>query len=89
MDYRGRRLPTALLLGTAFLTGVAIGPASGLIARQFAANLGINAALAQDTDGPIPTGYSLFLVMCSSGRVVNTSIQSPTGTLLTMPSTAC
>ena len=29
---------------------MAIGPASGLIARQFAANLGINAALAQDTD---------------------------------------
>ena len=50
MDYRGRRLPTALLLGIAFLAGVAIGPASGLIARQFAANLGINAALAQDTD---------------------------------------
>ena len=50
MDYRGRRLPTALLLGTAFVAGVAIGPASGLIARQFAANLGINAALAQDTD---------------------------------------
>ena len=50
MDYRGRRLPTALLLGTAFLAGVAIGPATGLIARQFAANLGINAALAQDTD---------------------------------------
>ena len=32
MDYRSRRLRTALLLGTAFLAGVAIGPASGLIA---------------------------------------------------------
>ena len=34
MDYRSRRLRTGLLLGTAFLGGVAIGPASGLIGRH-------------------------------------------------------
>ena len=78
MDYRGRRLPTALLLGTAFLAGVAIGPASGLIARQFVANLGINAALAQDTDRANTYRLLTLLAMCSSGCVVNTLIQSPT-----------
>ena len=50
MDYRRRRLRTTLLLGTAFLAGVAIGPASGLIASHFVLDLGINAAFAQDTD---------------------------------------
>src|SRR5271166_5784309 len=46
MNYRLRCLRTTLLLGTAFLAGIAIGPASGLIARH----LGVNAALAQDGD---------------------------------------
>jgi carboxyl-terminal processing protease len=50
MDYRRRRLRNTLLLGTAFLAGAAIGPASGLIASHFVPDLGINAALAQDTD---------------------------------------
>ena len=50
MDYRARRLRTTLLLGTAFLAGVAIGPASGLIASHFVRDLGISAAFAQDTD---------------------------------------
>jgi carboxyl-terminal processing protease len=50
MDYRGRRLRHALLLGTAFLAGVAIGPASDPIARHFLRAIGINAAFAQDTD---------------------------------------
>ena len=50
MDYRLKRLRTTLLLGTAFLAGAAIGPASNLIASQFAHGLGINAAFAQDTD---------------------------------------
>jgi carboxyl-terminal processing protease len=50
MDYRGRRLRTALLLGTAFLAGVVIGPASGLIVSHFVHDLGIGAAFAQDTD---------------------------------------
>ena len=35
MDFRSRRLRTGLLLGTAFVAGVAIGPASGLIGRHF------------------------------------------------------
>ena len=50
MDYRARRLRTTLLLGTAFLAGVAIGPASGLIASHLVRGLAINAAFAQDTD---------------------------------------
>ena len=50
MDYRARRLRTTLLLGTAFLAGVAIGPASGLIASHLVRGLGINSAFAQDTD---------------------------------------
>jgi carboxyl-terminal processing protease len=45
MDYRSRRLRTGLLLGSAFLTGVAIGPAAGLLHRHF----GFEAAAAQDT----------------------------------------
>ena len=44
------RLRTTLLLGTAFLAGVAIGPASGLIAPHFVRGLGINSAFAQVTD---------------------------------------
>ena len=50
MDYRARRLRTTLLLGTAFLAGVAIGPASGLFASHFVRGLAINSAFAQDTD---------------------------------------
>ena len=50
MDYRARRLRTTLLLGTALLAGMAIGPVSGLIASYFVSGLAINAALAQDTD---------------------------------------
>ena len=50
MDYRARRLRTTLLLGTAFLVGVAIGPVSGLIASHSVRGLAINAAFAQDTD---------------------------------------
>jgi carboxyl-terminal processing protease len=49
MDHRASKLRTTLLLGTAFLAGVTIGPASGLIVRHFVGSLGVNAALAQDT----------------------------------------
>jgi carboxyl-terminal processing protease len=35
MDFRSRRLRTSLALGTAFLAGIALGPASGLIGRHF------------------------------------------------------
>jgi carboxyl-terminal processing protease len=45
MNYRPRRLRTILVFGTAFLTGVAIGPASGLIAKHSVAG-----AFAQDGD---------------------------------------
>jgi carboxyl-terminal processing protease len=48
MDYRGRRLRTILLLSTAFLGGVAIGPASGLIASHLVLSLSINSAFPQD-----------------------------------------
>jgi carboxyl-terminal processing protease len=50
MNYRPSKLRTTLLVGTAFLTGVTIGPASDLIARHFLGSLGISAAFAQDTD---------------------------------------
>ena len=50
MDHRASKLRTTLLLGTAFLAGVTIGPAPGLIVRHFVGSLGVNAALAQDTD---------------------------------------
>jgi carboxyl-terminal processing protease len=50
MDYRSRRFRTGLLLGTAFLAGVAIGPGSGLIARQLGYHLGITSAFAQDSN---------------------------------------
>ncbi len=42
------KLRTGLLLGTAFLTGVAVGPASGPIAHRLGVDLGIQSALAQD-----------------------------------------
>lgn len=48
MDYRSRGLRTGLLLGTAFVAGIAFGPASGLIAREFGYHFNISAAAAQD-----------------------------------------
>jgi carboxyl-terminal processing protease len=48
MDYRSRRFRTGLLLGTAFVAGIAVGPAAGLIGRQFGSDFGITAAFAQD-----------------------------------------
>jgi len=48
MDYRPRRLRTSLLLGTAFLAGIAMGPASGLISRHLGFNFGLSAFAAQD-----------------------------------------
>src|SRR5439155_11780269 len=50
MDYRRRCLRITLLLGTAFLAGMAIVPAVSLIARQAVFALGVKAALAQDGD---------------------------------------
>jgi hypothetical protein len=35
MDHRASKLRTTLVLGTAFLAGVTIGPASSLIAKEF------------------------------------------------------
>jgi carboxyl-terminal processing protease len=49
MDYRSRRLRTGLLLGTAFLAGVAIGPASGLVSRHLGYDFGFTALAAQDS----------------------------------------
>jgi carboxyl-terminal processing protease len=49
MDFRSPRLRTGLLLGTAFVAGVAIGPASGLIGRHLGFNVGFSAAAAQDS----------------------------------------
>jgi len=48
MDFHSRRLRTGLLLGTAFLGGVAIFPAAGLIGRHLGVDFGIASALAQD-----------------------------------------
>src|ERR1043165_2667961 len=48
MDFRSRRLRTGLLLGTAFVAGVAIGPASGVIGRHLGYDFGIASAFAQD-----------------------------------------
>jgi carboxyl-terminal processing protease len=49
MDLRSRRFRTGLLLGTAFLAGIAIGPATGLLGRYMGYDFGIAAALAQDS----------------------------------------
>jgi carboxyl-terminal processing protease len=49
MDYRSRRLRTGLLLGTAFLSGVALGPASGLIARHLGFGFGLTAFAAPES----------------------------------------
>jgi carboxyl-terminal processing protease len=50
MNDRMSGLRTTLLVGTAMLAGVAIGPASRLIAMHFGLTLGVNAAFAQDSD---------------------------------------
>src|SRR5579871_4585844 len=44
-----RRYRNGLLLGSAFVAGIAVGPASGLIARHFGDDFGISSALAQDS----------------------------------------
>ncbi len=49
MDFRSRRLRTSLLLGTAFVAGVAIGPASGLISQYLGHGFGFAAFAAQDS----------------------------------------
>jgi carboxyl-terminal processing protease len=49
MDYRPRRLRTSLLLGTAFVAGVMIGPVAGVIGDQFGFGNPIAAAFAQDS----------------------------------------
>ena len=49
MDYRSRRLRSGLLLGTAFVAGIAIGPASGLISRHLGYAFGFAASAAQDS----------------------------------------
>ena len=49
MDYRSRRLRSGLLLGTAFVAGVVIGPASGLISRHLGYSFGFAASAAQDS----------------------------------------
>jgi carboxyl-terminal processing protease len=49
MHYRPK-YRTTLLLGTAFIAGVALGPAFSLTTSQFVRGLGINAAFAQDTN---------------------------------------
>jgi carboxyl-terminal processing protease len=49
VDYRFKVLRTTLLLSTAFLTGVAIGPLSDLIARHCGFAFGVKAAFAQDS----------------------------------------
>ena len=49
MDYRSRRLRSGLLLGTAFVAGVVIGPASGLISRHLGYGFGFSAFAAQDS----------------------------------------
>jgi carboxyl-terminal processing protease len=49
MDHRSRRLRSGLLLGTAFVAGIAIGPASGLISRHLGHGFGFAALAAQDS----------------------------------------
>ncbi len=50
MDYRPRRLRSGLLLGTAFVAGVAVGPVSGLISRHLGYDFGLSAFAAQDSN---------------------------------------
>jgi len=49
MDSRSRRLRTGLLLGTAFVGGIAVGPASGLISQHLGFGFGLAAFAASDT----------------------------------------
>jgi carboxyl-terminal processing protease len=50
MGYCLRGLRITLVLCTAFLAGVAMGPTAGLMARLSGIALGVNAAFAQDSD---------------------------------------
>ena len=77
MNSRPTAHRTTLLLGTAFLTGLTIGPAAGLMAGISVVSGG-NAAFAQDSDRATPTGCSRCLATCSSRCTWNTSIRSPT-----------
>ncbi len=52
MDCRPMAHRNTLLLGSALLAGLAIGRTSDLIARDFEPVLGVNAALAQDSERP-------------------------------------
>jgi carboxyl-terminal processing protease len=61
MDFRSRRFRTGLLLGTAFMAGIAIGPGSGLIARHLGYDFGITSALAQDSNSRADTYRLLTL----------------------------
>ena len=61
MDYRSRRFRTGLLLGTAFMAGIAIGPASGVIAHHLGYRFGITSAFAQDSSGRADTYRLLTL----------------------------
>jgi carboxyl-terminal processing protease len=49
MDYRPRRLRTFLLLGTAFMAGIVIGPVTGVLGQQYGLGHVIAAAFAQDS----------------------------------------
>ena len=50
LRYCPAKFRTVLLLTTAFIAGIVVGPASDLIARRFVFAFGIGAAFAQDTD---------------------------------------
>jgi hypothetical protein len=67
------RLRSTLLLGTAFLAGLAIGPASDLIARHFVRGLGINSPSPRSPTVPIATDCSPCLAMYSSVMAVRRS----------------
>jgi carboxyl-terminal processing protease len=49
MDYRPRRLRIGLLVGTAFVAGVAFGPASGFLSRHLGIDWAVSSAFAQDS----------------------------------------
>ena len=61
MDFRSRRFRTGLLLGTAFMAGIAIGPGSNLIARHLGYDFGITSAFAQDSNNRADTYRLLTL----------------------------
>jgi carboxyl-terminal processing protease len=61
MDYRSRGFRTGLLLGAAFLAGVAIGPGSDLIAQKLGYHFGITSAFAQDSSNRADTYRLLTL----------------------------